>query len=298
MWLQRIGGGVGFLAYSPDGRTLYTLDHGAHLSAWDLATRTGRRLSYLKWPKFPVPQAIHALADGQRLVGVGSSVVVVWNAADGEELCRVERPNWRHFGDSAPVTPDGRAYFATSWPPYEIRGWNLTTKKAEPARTVLDGTHEIRHLALAPNQQLVAVVCNDLTARLFDWNETPQLRAPIALGDARRARFAPDGRTLAIWSSGSPHITLWDVASRQSRADPVPCWTAGAPFAFNPVLPVFAAIGAEGSLALFSTETGRPIRTLDFCLGQSVQSICFSPDGLTCAVGGSNKQFAVFDVDL
>jgi hypothetical protein len=29
-----------------------------------------------------------------------------------------------------------------------------------------------------------------------------------------------------------------------------------------------------------------------------MHTVAFSPDGLMCAVGGSERQFAVFDVDL
>ena len=32
--------------------------------------------------------------------------------------------------------------------------------------------------------------------------------------------------------------------------------------------------------------------------GGGVDAVAFAPDGLTRAVGGSNKQFAVFDVDM
>jgi hypothetical protein len=61
-------------------------------------------------------------------------------------------------------------------------------------------------------------------------------------------------------------------------------------------------------LSLVSLETGEELRTLDFDAGKPppqqslrfspVTCAAFSPDGLTCAVGGSNKQFAVFDVDV
>jgi WD40 repeat protein len=69
-------------------------------------------------------------------------------------------------------------------------------------------------------------------------------------------------------------------------------------FAFNPTLPVFVGLNAKKVLTLFSTGTGEPIRSLDFALGKKVKCVCFSPDGLTCAVGGSNKQFAIFDIDV
>jgi hypothetical protein len=70
-------------------------------------------------------------------------------------------------------------------------------------------------------------------------------------------------------------------------------------WAVHPALPIIATRNAESHITLFSLDTGEPLRALDFAVGTStVRCVRFSPDGLTCAAGGSNKQFAVFDVDL
>jgi hypothetical protein len=68
--------------------------------------------------------------------------------------------------------------------------------------------------------------------------------------------------------------------------------------AISPTSETFAALNPQRQLTLFSLRSGEAIRSFDFALGATVQCLCFSPDGLTCAVGGSNKQFAVFDVDV
>jgi WD40 repeat protein len=93
---------------------------------------------------------------------------------------------------------------------------------------------------------------------------------------------------------------MWDISHRTRRAGPVDIDNRHGEraFAFHPTAPVFVAIDRSKNLTLFSAETGAPIRSLDFALGRNVNCAAFSPDGLTCAVGGSNKQFAVFDVDL
>jgi len=93
-------------------------------------------------------------------------------------------------------------------------------------------------------------------------------------------------------------IHVWDIPTRKLRAGPVQSLHPGTITAFHPTAPVFAALDAEECLTLFSLEDARPLRSLDFALGTQVQSVAFSPDGLTCAVGGSKRQFAVFDVDL
>ena len=93
---------------------------------------------------------------------------------------------------------------------------------------------------------------------------------------------------------------MWDVSRGAPWSKPVNIDTKHdeATFAFHPTAPVFIAINRDKHLTFFGTETGEALRSLDFALGRYVQCVAFSPDGLTCAVGGSNKQFAVFDVDL
>jgi WD40 repeat protein len=98
--------------------------------------------------------------------------------------------------------------------------------------------------------------------------------------------LSPDGRTLC---SASPRWRLWDVPAGTVRCD---LWPH--PLAFHPTAPV-CAVSLHAGLALVRVQTGEAIRSFDFGLGEA-RYVSFSPDGLTCAVGGSNKRFAVFDV--
>ena len=93
-------------------------------------------------------------------------------------------------------------------------------------------------------------------------------------------------------------MQVWDVPSRSVRAEHVTGVQTDKVLAFHPTAPLFASLNPNKELTLFSLETGAPVRSLDFALGRFVQCVAFAPDGLTCAVGGSNRQFAVFDVDV
>jgi len=66
----------------------------------------------------------------------------------------------------------------------------------------------------------------------------------------------------------------------------------------HPTAPVMAGWNRDWTLKLLNLDTGEPIRAPHFNIGRYTECAAFSPDGLTCAVGGSNKQFAVFDLDL
>ena len=108
-------------------------------------------------------------------------------------------------------------------------------------------------------------------------------------------RFSPDGKHL-VWMNYT-RVQVWDAVTLAARCDAA-CYSPYELFALSPTTPVFVARNVWQQLTLFSLDSGEPIRTLDFALGNYVQCATFSPDGLTCAVGGSNKQFAVFDVDV
>ena len=49
MWIQRVAGGVGVLAYAPDSKALFAHDGGGWVYAWDIATRARRKLLSLDY---------------------------------------------------------------------------------------------------------------------------------------------------------------------------------------------------------------------------------------------------------
>jgi WD40 repeat protein len=144
---------------------------------------------------------------------------------------------------------------------------------------------------------IAVTLLSGLPATVYQWADGRELQNPVELSDGWDVRFAPDGHALALSRSNPPRVEIWDTATWKRRAEISPCWITESTFAINSVLPVCAAV-IDGALTLYSLETGSVIRTLDFELGRRALCVCFSPDGLTCAAGGSNKRFVVFDVDL
>lgn len=298
MWVQNVpGGGIDAIAFAPDGKTLFTRDRGEVLTAWDVAARAKR----LARGALRYARAIYPLADG-RVVGVAGDITV-WEEFRGETPAGRIPADWPY--DAVHVTTDGRFFFfgATG---REISGIDLDTGTPFPPLQMPDRTAPGLRFAIGPDERLVAVSSSSgLPTVVYERTDAWELRPVAELDPAWDVRFAPDGRTLAASRSGPPRVVLWEVPSArpegvtatwEPRAEVPSCGISEAAFAINPVLPVFAAI-VRGSLTLFDLGTGRPIRTLDFELGTRTRCVCFSPDGLTCAAGGSNRRFVVFDVD-
>jgi WD40 repeat protein len=298
MWIQKVpGGGVDALAFSPDGRTLYTSDRGDWLTAWDTVSRTGRRVVH-RSNRYGRAPLISVLPDGQRILAVFDTITTL-DAATGAELSRVECPEIDLLGNPR-ICPGWRVY-ARHDSKSGIAGWNALTGAPEPLLTSPRYPGYVCEFDFSPDDKLVVISYGGEPTVLFE-RQGSELRNPIKLPALEKCatdvRFSPDGGTLVFHTNLRPaELTLWDVAAGRPRARKVPCCLSDT-FAFNPAFPVFAGLGANDALTIFSLETGQPIRSLDFALGRYVRCVCFSPDGLTCAVGGSNKQFAVFDVDL
>lgn len=290
MWVQKIGGGgVCGLAYAPDGATLYTRDYGGWVTAWDVAARRGRRLFQLPVMERYVQHGL-ALADGGRfLVADARDGARVWDVVAGAEGKSV--PPGLRFGPLL-AAPDAPAVLFIGHDRRGIDAYDLKTETVTRRFAVPPAVGDLISSADVAPDGRTAVVNGIERAGLIGadgwWTD---LERPFN----GRVRFSPRGDVL-LWTMYW-RTEIRDVATQAVRAE-ASCFMPDWVFAVSPSAPVFVACNPERQLTLFSLETGQPLRSLDFALGKYVMCATFSPDGLTCAVGGTNKQFAVFDVDL
>jgi WD40 repeat protein len=292
MWIQKVpGGGVIGLAYSPDGRTLYTADRGCGYTAWDTTTRKGRQVFYI----LGLHGRIALAAAGRYFLVKDYRGVFIWDLVAG---AKVDGLDASIAYDSVPVPGSNRVLYRS-----EDRLSLLAWEPGGAADAQFAGPfpNPVRAYDLSPDARTIAYTADStFEAILFDLaRKTEKARFPTPSGwGVWGMRFSPDGRILAVFSAAQ--VQLWDISSRTRLSGAVDINTrfGELTFSFHPSAPVFVAVDREQNLTLFCAEGGEPIRLLDFALGRKVQCVAFSPDGLTCAVGGSNKQFAVFDVDV
>lgn len=292
MWIQKVaGGGVTALAYAPDGRTLYVAVRDEAVVAWDVVTRNSRRLFDL----LAIRRLV--LAAERYLVAITPRAVHVLNIADGVEVARQSISNPH---DDVLVTSDGLILYQPA------------DRLSLLARRVGDAgegkafagpfPRPVRAYDLSPDGRTVAFACDfSRDVGLFDVAAgSVTARSPLEFdsGLVWGLRFSPDGQTLAVFSGSQLRFCdAHTLAARAGRVN-IDNRNGDAACAFHPTAPLFVALNAGGLLTLFRTDTCEPVRSLDFALGRRVHCVAFAPDGLTCAIGGSNKQFAVFDVDV
>jgi WD40 repeat protein len=292
MWIQKVGGGgVRHIAYAPDGRTLYTLDMSGSVFAWDTASHAKTRLFQL-----PRSTAERYNTGGLFLADSGRYLVLqaldrarVWDLTGGRELTTVTEGVAR--GLLKPARGATLLYLG-SMDRSSVVSHDLVSGRPTPA---LRWEDILIDFDPSPDGRTLAVLARDQTVWLADLEaeRRTQLSSPAT---ATGVRFSPDGS--AVVRVSYIEVAVWDLGASAPRFAPVSCALPGWLFALSPTGAHFAALNPQREFTIFSMTTGEPIRSLDFALGAYVQCACFAPDGLTCAVGGSNKQFAVFDVDV
>jgi WD40 repeat protein len=298
-WIER-------LAYSPDGK-LFVSAGNEGVRLWESDSGRPVRLHGER------ADSVTFLDNGRRIAG-GVDNHVVWNVADGKEIARLFILGGLHHSARAPngkllagVGSDGALRLldaATGEVLKQLDGHedqlNERPKGAPPR------VGQILSVAFSPEGKAIASACFQ-DSRVFIWD--------IASGKVRHTLpghqqpqivlFSPNGRLLAV-GGGDQIIRLWDPATGR-KLDELRGHVGGiSGLAFSPDGSMLAS-GASGNPpnTKGQTATDSTVRLWDVKTGKArtlpgperwAQTVAFSPDGKTLAVGGSGTRIHLIDV--
>ncbi|MFB8203131.1 caspase, EACC1-associated type [Kitasatospora purpeofusca] len=274
------------VAFSPDGRTLVTIEDYGGSEIRDAAT--GRTVS-----GFPndlsLPTFVAFSPDGKTFATSGYGTIKVRDAVTAVAIATFDAPSDFHY-EVLPVafSPDGKVL--------ACGGAHTDKVDRDAGAEAVDGfrlldistgrvlaTSAERHVrAVAFSSDGKTVACtNDSGCRL--WDVASQSWGPPITGEFMRAvLFTPEGRLVTGDRGG---VRLWDTASLRITA------TFPAPSGDTYALALTRdgrtlAVGGVGGVQVWDLATSHSVATLT---SNTTQSLAWSPDGGTLA-GATSKQ--------
>jgi RNA polymerase sigma factor (sigma-70 family) len=256
------------VAFSSDGKTLFTSERSRNMRLWD--TVTGKALGSLG----RTPAHLAVSPDGKVLATIQfkdnrpatyvklwrtDSEIVLFDARTRKELRRLvvpqKVPRWPSWGDGGGLhelvfTPDSRTLLSCD-PGQAIHAWDVSTGKE-------------------------------------------RLKIPLAGKLVYALAVSPDGRTLATGGFDQT-IHLWDLATGKEVRRPVGHQEAVSAVVLSPDRRLVASGGADRTVRVWDRRTGRELR----CLRgheSNVQHLAFADGGRTLISAGADRTLRFWDI--
>jgi WD40 repeat protein len=287
----RHGGRITQIAFSPDGKTIYSASPDDKLvRAWEAAS--GRELK-----RFPGKGGMWSVAltpNGKQLVtGEDGGLFRIWDTTSGREVRALteaksqdaEESRLRIFGtlECARVSGDGKTLVTAKVRENTLIAWDL--EKAAEIRRLPCSIVTPTCFDLSPDGKIL-LIANQNAIDVWDLPGGKQIRQlhgheqPVTT-----VAFGPDGKTAASFAQGS--LRWWDVTSGK-EIDSEKLIATYATLTFSPDGKMLAVShhDAEGGghVSIYDVATREESLTLDGYLS-GVSTAAFSPDGKTLATG-------------
>jgi WD40 repeat protein/serine/threonine protein kinase len=281
--------------FSPDGRTIASVQWGGLLKLWDPATGSVRLTLETPQPRILDPRqaGVSSLSfspDGRRLAGPGpDGSLGIWETATGRLLLNF--PASKAGTLSVSFSPDGRM-IATGSASHHVTLWDAADGRLlhQFNRAHRSGVAKV----VFNRDGTLLASTGDGTIKLWD---IPAGRLHAALNSpAERVHglaFSPDGRNLA--SGGSDRlIRIWDVVTGRETGRLSGHSAMIGCLAFSPDGSQLASAGLDTVVRLWDVDSRRQVNSFKGHTDR-IDTVSFSPDGRTIVSGGADWTVRLWD---
>jgi len=266
---------VDWIAFSPDGQTLFTRTWTGELGRW--STLSGRRAEPVGGPVASIYRA--ALAPASRLATIAGDT----RDLHVQDLSGAARHMYRHVHpiSAIAISPDGqRVAFADDSPAV----WMWEVGPGQPWELArLPGACEC--LAFAPDGGKIAVAA---ATRILLMDTDRGQSLTVLSGHEKEVLtlvFSPDGRLLATAARDENTVRIWELPRGRERYCLWNHRTGVLAVAFSPDGKRLVSGAGAGELILWDVAGGHELMRFDGHKGPIV-ALSFSPDGKTLVAGG------------
>ncbi len=286
LWENTLSTPVEPLIITPDGRRaflLWAVEHpdgtvgASYAEAWSIQHGGPSRLVPLHATGI---LAATATPDG-RLIVVDDNVITTWDTATMKRISTVAGPHLSGPDARGALSPNGHT-FAYGLADGTVHFFDVATGKT----TTGQGGHsaEVESLAFSPDSRLLVSTGDDRTVIVWDANTGEPVERLVGHGGrVISAAFSKNGKTLYSVSLDGT-VLEWDLAGSRRFGDPVRVGqtlngnnaSPDDPVPRTPILAIsadgrtFAVHSAPASIALYSTDSLQPLRTIALPPGSPV----------------------------
>jgi WD40 repeat protein len=292
--LDLIKGGVGEVAFSPDGKTIaFPYWHGTGVQ-WALDGANLLTPSPITEIEGNVVSVAFTRDGKSQLLATGySRDVTLWKLTDGKKTKVASLNKFEGYVVSVAFNPDATCV-ATGNHEGAVVLWDVASGNRLKSLSLAEHTRVARGLAFSPDGAKLAVVYDGGEVVLWDLADNRRL-AVASMGrgkDRFSVAFSPDGTTLAIGYSaatkakGSGGVVLWKVASdKLSRTASSLEVSEGSVYSVTyssngrTLAAGFqAGAGLDGGVVLWNATTRQRLGSPLTMSNARVKSLAFSPD--------------------
>ena len=283
------------VAFSPDGKTLASVDLFNAVRLWDVADR---RLAATPFGGETEIDAVAFSPDGRFLAGAdtGDGVTRLWDVSARRQV-RTFTNGSTDATTAVAFSPDGKI-LATGYGGGQVRLWDVMTGQqiGAPLPASLNGD-SVDTVAFNPDGRTLAVSSGFGMVQLWDAATRRRICGPLEIGTAtvRAAAFSPDGKILAT-AGDDGAVQPWNVATCQQVTPLNGDTSTVTSLAFSPDGKILATAGSDGMVRLWDLTTRQQLGNPFNGDAGPVTSVAFSPDGQILASGNSDGTVRLWDV--